>query len=118
MAITLKVITKDQAEGRSIVALEGMKPPMFMGERVTDEMQCGACGTALVSGVGLDQFNKTGIGHLPPVLISPGTTNLVVFIRQNNGRLPKKRRAGEFRKLSDDEVTLIEGVVSDAFASF
>jgi hypothetical protein len=44
--------------------------------------------------------------------------NLVVFIRQNNGRLPKKRREGEFRKLSDDEVTLIEGVVSDAFASF
>jgi hypothetical protein len=44
--------------------------------------------------------------------------NLVVFIRQNNGRLPKKRRAGESRKLSDDEVTVIEGVVGDAFAGF
>ncbi len=44
--------------------------------------------------------------------------NLVMFIRQNNGRLPKKRREGEFRKLSDDEVTLVEGVVNDVFAGF
>ena len=44
--------------------------------------------------------------------------NLVMFIRQNNGRLSKKRRDGELRKLSDDEVTLIEGVVTDAFAGF
>jgi len=29
--------------------------------------------------------------------------NLVVFIRQNNGTLPKKRRDGEFGKLRDDE---------------
>ena len=44
--------------------------------------------------------------------------NLVMFIRQNNGRLSKKRRDGELRKLSDDEVSLIEGVVTDAFAGF
>jgi hypothetical protein len=44
--------------------------------------------------------------------------NLVMFIRQNNGRLSKKRRDGELRKLGDDEVTLIEGVVTDAFAGF
>ena len=44
--------------------------------------------------------------------------NLVAFIRQNNGRLSKNRREGEFRKLNDDEVTLIEGVVNDAFAGF
>jgi hypothetical protein len=44
--------------------------------------------------------------------------NLVMFIRQNNGTLSKKRREGEFQKLRDDEVTLIEGIVTDAFAGF
>lgn len=42
--------------------------------------------------------------------------NLVLFIRQNNGTLSMKRREGEFNKLRDDEVTLIEGLVTDAFA--
>jgi len=42
--------------------------------------------------------------------------NLVIFIRQNNGTLSKKRRVGEFNKLSGDEVALIETIVSDAFA--
>jgi hypothetical protein len=41
--------------------------------------------------------------------------NLVMFIRQNNGRLPAGRRNGEFQKLRDDEVTLIENIVNDAF---
>jgi hypothetical protein len=44
--------------------------------------------------------------------------NLVMFIRQNNGTLSKKRREGEFKKLRDEEVTLIEGIVNDAFAGF
>src|ERR1039458_8316786 len=44
--------------------------------------------------------------------------NLVMFIRQNNGALSKKRRDGEFKKLGDGEVTLIEGIVSEAFAGF
>jgi hypothetical protein len=44
--------------------------------------------------------------------------NLVMFIRQNNGTLSKKRRDGEFKKLRDEEVTLIEGIVNDAFAGF
>jgi len=44
--------------------------------------------------------------------------NLVMFIRQNNGTLSKKRREGEFKILRDDEVTLIEGIVNDAFAGF
>ena len=44
--------------------------------------------------------------------------NLVIFIRQNDGTLSKKRRAGEFNKLRDDEVTLIERLVADAFAGF
>jgi hypothetical protein len=42
--------------------------------------------------------------------------NLVAFIRQNKGTLSKKRRKGEFKKLRDEEVTLIEGMVDDAFA--
>ena len=42
--------------------------------------------------------------------------NVVMFIRQNNGTLSKKRRQGEFNALKDDEVKLIEGIVNDAFA--
>jgi len=44
--------------------------------------------------------------------------NLVMFIRQNKGTLSKKRREGEFTKLRDDEVGLIEGIVHDAFEGF
>jgi len=44
--------------------------------------------------------------------------NLVMFIRQNNGTLSKKRREAEFKSLRDDEVTLIEGIVAEAFAGF
>jgi hypothetical protein len=44
--------------------------------------------------------------------------NLVMFIRQNNGTLSKKRRDGEFNKLRDDEVILIEGIVNEAFTGF
>jgi len=41
--------------------------------------------------------------------------NLVLYIRQNNGTLSKRRREVEFQKLRDDEVALIEGIVRDAF---
>ena len=41
--------------------------------------------------------------------------NLIMFIRQNNGALSRKRRESEFRELRDDEVTLIEGIVNDVF---
>ncbi|MFN0168839.1 MAG: Fic family protein [Bryobacteraceae bacterium] len=44
--------------------------------------------------------------------------NLVLFIRQNKGALSKKRREGEFKPLRDEEVTLIEGIVRDAFDGF
>lgn len=44
--------------------------------------------------------------------------NLVMFIRQNQGQLSKNRREGEFSKLRDDEVSLIERVVADSFAEF
>jgi hypothetical protein len=39
--------------------------------------------------------------------------DLVTFIRQNNGALSKKRRDGEFKALSSDEVKVIEGIVND-----
>ena len=44
--------------------------------------------------------------------------NLIMFIRQNKGSLPRNRREGEFKKLRDDEVALIEGIVNDAFDGF
>ncbi|MCX6635907.1 MAG: Fic family protein [Acidobacteria bacterium] len=44
--------------------------------------------------------------------------NLMMFIRQNNGTLSKKRREGEFKNLRDDEVTLLERIVNDAFEGF
>ena len=44
--------------------------------------------------------------------------NLLMFIRQNQGKLSKNRREGEFSKLRDDEVSLIERVVADSFAGF
>jgi hypothetical protein len=42
--------------------------------------------------------------------------NLVIFVRQNDGTLSKNCRKGELKKLRDEEVSLIEGVVSAAFA--
>jgi hypothetical protein len=44
--------------------------------------------------------------------------NLVAFIRDNNGKLSKRRREGEFRELSDKEVRLLEGIVREAFEGF
>jgi hypothetical protein len=44
--------------------------------------------------------------------------NLVMFIRQNKGTLSKRRRESEFKQLRDDEVVLIESIVSDAFVGF
>jgi hypothetical protein len=38
--------------------------------------------------------------------------NLMIFIRQNTGRLPAKRRDSELQKLRDDEVVLVEGIVN------
>lgn len=44
--------------------------------------------------------------------------NLLMFIRQNKGTLPKRRRTGEFKQLTDDEVTRLEAVINDAFQDF
>ena len=43
---------------------------------------------------------------------------LVMFIRQNNGVLPRKRREGTFKELSDEEVRRVESIVVDAFVGF
>lgn len=42
---------------------------------------------------------------------------IIVFVRQNDGKFPKRRRDCEpFSKLSDDEITMLEGIVGDAFS--
>ena len=44
--------------------------------------------------------------------------NLVMYIQNNKGKLSKRRRDGEFKQLTDDEATLLEGIVADAFEGF
>ena len=44
--------------------------------------------------------------------------NLVMFIRQNKGTLPRELREGEFGRLRDEELRLIERTVDDAFEGF
>jgi len=44
--------------------------------------------------------------------------NLLMFIRQNKGKLAKRRRTGEFEKLTDAEVASLEAVVGEAFEGF
>lgn len=44
--------------------------------------------------------------------------NLIMFIRQNEGVLPKRRREKEFEALDDSEVARLEGIVRDAFEGF
>jgi hypothetical protein len=44
--------------------------------------------------------------------------DLLLFIRQNAGTLPKKRREKEFAPLKDEEIARIEQIVKDAFDGF
>jgi hypothetical protein len=44
--------------------------------------------------------------------------NLLMFIRQNKGTLSKRRRTGEFKRLTDAEVTSLEAIVNEAFEGF
>jgi Fic/DOC family len=46
------------------------------------------------------------------------TENLIRLIRLNEGKLGRKRREGEFEKLTDDEVASIEAIVREAFEDF
>jgi hypothetical protein len=44
--------------------------------------------------------------------------DLIMHIRKNSGKLSKKRRVGEFEKLTEDEVDIIEKIVADAYERF
>lgn len=44
--------------------------------------------------------------------------DLVLHIRQNNGRLSRNRRKNTFKQLTDEEVTATEKIVQDAFADY
>ena len=44
--------------------------------------------------------------------------NLVMFVRQNKGTLPQKRRQKEFAALEDEEVASLEKIVHDEFDGF
>jgi hypothetical protein len=44
--------------------------------------------------------------------------NFIMFMRQNDWRLPKKRRSDGFEKLTDSEVEALENLVRDAFDGF
>jgi hypothetical protein len=43
------------------------------------------------------------------------TQNLIMFMRQNGGTLPKRRRENEFAALTDDETKRIEAIYSEVF---
>jgi hypothetical protein len=44
--------------------------------------------------------------------------DLLLFIRQNKGTLPKKRREREFAALTDEEVGQMEAIVRETFEGF
>jgi hypothetical protein len=44
--------------------------------------------------------------------------SLVLFIRQNNNRLGRRRRESEFEKLTDKEVAAIEAIVTEEFDGY
>ena len=44
--------------------------------------------------------------------------DLLMFIRRNSGKLGKRRREGQFAKLTDEEVAAIEAIVQEAFEGF
>lgn len=51
--------------------------------------------------------------ELPDMLLQ----DLMMFLRQNDGKLPRKRREREFEKLTDEEVARIEAIYAEAFAA-
>jgi len=48
----------------------------------------------------------------------PSLASGISTFRQNNGTLSKKRRANEYKKLSDHELDMLESIVRDAFEGF
>ncbi|HMP51024.1 MAG TPA: hypothetical protein PKD05_05660 [Candidatus Melainabacteria bacterium] len=44
--------------------------------------------------------------------------NFIMFMRQNDWTLPKKRRNNEFRELTDSELEALQAIVREAFDGF
>lgn len=44
--------------------------------------------------------------------------DFIMFMRQNQWELPKRRRSNEFEALTDTEVSMLENIVRDAFGGF
>ena len=44
--------------------------------------------------------------------------DFIMFVRQNDGQLPKARRTGVFAELTDTEVASLEDAVRDAFEAY
>jgi hypothetical protein len=44
--------------------------------------------------------------------------DLIMFVQQNHGVLPKRGRSHEFSKLTDDEVAALEAVIRETFEHF
>jgi len=44
--------------------------------------------------------------------------DFIMFVRQNRGELPNRRRSNVFAKLSDEEIATLEEIVTDAFDGF
>ena len=61
----------------------------------------------------------TGLRHTGRVHANLTASSLVPHaIRLNEGTLGRKRREGEFEKLTDDEVAYIEAIVREAFDGY
>jgi hypothetical protein len=41
--------------------------------------------------------------------------NLIFYVRQNGGTLSKRRRSGDYQKLSGEEALLLEAIVREGF---
>ena len=55
----------------------------------------------------------------PTLVFNPDfSIRVLMFIRQNNGTLSKRRRAKEFSDLTDDEVQRLETIIQDVFEGF
>lgn len=64
--------------------------------------------------------NDDALGGIMNLIEMPDrkAQDLVMHIRQNKGKLSKKRRAGVFEKLTDEEVDAAETITQEAFNDF
>ena len=66
------------------------------------------------------QKNDAAIRRITDLVEMPDqlAQNLILFIRQHQGTLPKKRRKKEFERLTDEEVASLEQIILDEFEGF